>query len=161
MPTLVKHIRQLHTVEFDQGKFDEWCVYLKRQGQRRYAPRDEEYFDRLQQLGERYGHRAIYDDFVRIYEPTDTSINPEILQLIHALSNAYAADAEEVEIWFTVLYAGMIAEENKTNMVLRKRIKRLGMHQVLIEKMNPLDAAKFSLGKKYAELDPMMKERGF
>ncbi len=42
-----------------------------------------------------------------------------------------------MEIWFNVLYAGMVAEENKENAVLKKRIKRLGMHQVLIDGLEP------------------------
>jgi hypothetical protein len=55
----------------------------------------------------------------------------------------------------------MIAEENKENAILGKRIKRLGMHQVLIENMKPEEAAVFSKGKKWKELHRLMKKRGF
>jgi hypothetical protein len=55
----------------------------------------------------------------------------------------------------------MIAEENKKNAILKKRIKRLGIYQVLIEGMKPEVAAVFSKGKKWRELDKTMLERGF
>jgi len=29
-------------------------------------------------------------------------------------------DEQEINIWFTVIYAGMIAEENKVNAILKK-----------------------------------------
>jgi hypothetical protein len=66
-----------------------------------------------------------------------------------------------VEQWFTVLYAGMIAEENKQNAILKKRVKRLGMHQVLMLNMPSSVAAKFSYGKKWRDLDAIMRPYGF
>ena len=55
----------------------------------------------------------------------------------------------------------MIAEENKGNAILKKRIKRLGMHQVLLENYTPEHAANFSKGKKWKDLDKLMKQKGF
>jgi len=55
----------------------------------------------------------------------------------------------------------MIAEENKASAVLKKRIKRLGMYQVLIQNMDPNVAANYSKGKKFAELSPLMQSYGF
>lgn len=63
--------------------------------------------------------------------------------------------------WFNVLYAGMIAEENKENTILKKRIKRLGVHQVLIDNVSPGETAVFSKGKKWKELDEIMRLKGF
>jgi hypothetical protein len=83
------------------------------------------------------------------------------LNLTGTLAAKYGEDAEEIEIWLTVIYAGMIAEENKAHAVLGKRIKRLGMYQVLIEKLSPDYAANFSKGKKWRELDAVMKGKGF
>ena len=84
-----------------------------------------------------------------------------MLNLITRLSDDYGTAAEEMDIWFSIIYAGMIAEENKANAILKKRIKRLGMHQVLIEGLDPNLAANFSKGKKWKELDALMRERGF
>lgn len=161
MSKLIKLVRNLHRVEFDQGRFDEWCVYLQRDGQERTAPLDTQYFEFFRQKGVQYGARKVYRDFVQIYTPTTANIEPRVLNLITSISNTYGNDAEEMDIWFSVIYGGMIAEENKAHMVLKKRIKRLGMHQVMVENMAPAVAAKFSLGKKWRELDALMKECGF
>lgn len=37
-------------------------------------------------------------------------------------------------IVFTIIYLGMVAEENKLGTKLGKRIKRLGIHQVLYDR---------------------------
>jgi hypothetical protein len=55
----------------------------------------------------------------------------------------------------------MVAEENKTNTKLGKKIKRLGVHQILIENMKPEIAANFSKGMKWQEISNECKIRGF
>ena len=55
----------------------------------------------------------------------------------------------------------MIAERNKDFAVLKERIKRLGMHQILIDHMSVSEAANFSKGKKWKELDEICKAKGF
>jgi hypothetical protein len=150
-----------YSVCFDAGSFDNWCVYLQRQGQARYAPSDAEYFARLQQLAATHGHQKIYTDFTACYQLTTARIDAKVLALIEHLSTSYGPDANELEMWLTVLYAGMVAEENKARAILKKRIKRLGMHQVLLEQMPPAEAARFSRGKPWQQLDALMKQRGF
>lgn len=161
MPILIKNVRNRNIIEFDNGTFDGWCVYLKRPGIPRYAPRDNEYFGQLKRLGSIYGSQKIYNDFTRYYTLTTKNIDVAVLNLITTISNDYNKDAEEIDIWFTVIYAGMIAEENKANAILKKRIKRLGMHQVLVESLDVNYAANFSKGKKWYELDVIMKQKGF
>jgi len=161
MPTLIKNVRNRNIVEFDTGSFDNWCVYLTRPGQTRYAPADREYFSKLKLLGDIHGYKKIYNDYVAFYTQTNSSIDINVLDLITGLTNAYGTDAEEMDIWFSVIYAGMVAEENKAHAKLKKRIKRLGMHQVLIEGLDAGYAANFSRGKKSEELDVLMKEKGF
>ncbi len=112
-------------------------------------------------MGAVYGRQKVYSDFVSVYTPTNKIINPEILKTITSISNTYGKDAVEMDIWLSVIYGGMIAEENKLNMVLKKRIKRLGMYQVVILDMLPELAARFSKGKKWRDLDLLMKEYGF
>lgn len=148
-------------IEFDKGSFDDWCVFVTRANGERFAPTDVQYFSRLKVLAEMHKVRMIYDDFVVIYNRTTPEVDKHVLELISALSRHYGKDSLEMEIWFNVLYAGMIAEENKVNAVLKKRIKRLGMHQVLIEDMPPETAAAFSKGKKWTELNRLMKQKGF
>lgn len=166
MPTLIKHVRQQHRVEFDKGLFDDWCVYLTRAGKRRYPPKDTEYFTQLQTLGQKHGCGKIYNDFLRFYACTDKVIDPAVLELITAISDTYEADADELDVWFTVIYAGMVAEENKAFTRLGKRIKRLGLHQVLLEGMPPERAAQFSrkpphyAGAWWRHLDLFMRPKG-
>lgn len=161
MARVIKNVRGKNLVEFDNGVFDAWCVFLTRPGMPRYAPMDTEYFAALKNLGAQFGHAKIYNDFIKFYSRTTKQLNNKVLDLITALSNEYESHAEETDIWFTVIYAGMVAEENKANTVLKKRIKRLGMHQVLLENYEPELGANFSKGKKWKDLDKLMKERGF
>lgn len=146
---------------FDYGAFDGWCVYLQRAKQPKYAPTDSQYFKRLWQLGQIHGCQKIYDDFVKFYTLTSKNIDQQVLDLISKISTSYNDDALEIEILFTIIYAGMIAEENKEFTKLKKRIKRLGIHQTLIDKESPEFASNFSKGKKWRELDQLCKAKGF
>lgn len=148
-------------IEFDSGCFDGWCVYVTTPGNARFAPTDVQYFTRLKELSEKFGPQKIYDDFVVIYNRTSKIVDFKVFELITGLSRFYDGDAIEMELWLNVIYAGMIAEENKENAILKKRIKRLGIHQVLIDEMPPEKAAVFSKGKKWKELDEIMKSKGF
>ncbi len=161
MPRKINKFSNGGFIEFDSGCFDKWCVFVTKPGGERFAPTDINYFLRLNTLGEKYGHQKIYDDFVVIFNRTKKNIDPNIFELISALSKSYNSDSLEMEIWLNVLYAGMIAEENKENAILKKRIKRLGMYQVLIENIPPEKAAVFSKGKKWRELDELMQLKGF
>lgn len=148
-------------IEFDSGCFDGWCVFVTLPGRQRFAPTDVLYFARLKEIGETFGPQKIYDDFVVIYNRTTKNVDPKVFDLILALSRFYNEFAEEMELWLSVIYAGMIAEENKEKAILKKRIKRLGVHQVLIDNILPEKAAVFSKGKKWKELDEIMKSKGF
>jgi hypothetical protein len=161
MPQKIYQFSNGGSIEFDTGNFDEWCVFVTRPNGERFAPTDIQYFKRLSKLGVIYGHQHIYDDFVVIYNRTSKEVDVSIPPLIADLSRLYKNDALEMEIWLNVIYAGMIAEENKENAILKKRVKRLGMHQLLVDRMKPEEAASFSKGKKWKELDAEMKKRGF
>ncbi len=161
MSRLVKNIANNIFVEFDKGSFDDWCVYLTRIPLPRYAPKDTEYFLFLSQMATLYGAEKIYNDFIRIYDQTHAEVDNATLQLITDITTTYPKHTLEMDVWLTVIYAGMVAEENKAHAVLKKRIKRLGVYQVLMEQRTPQFAASFSRGKKWKELDAIMRERGF
>lgn len=146
---------------FDTGRLDEWCVFIEPAGDRRYAPTDVAYFSRLEELGTIYGDTKIYGDFVRIYAITGKDIASDVIALIRTLAQDYLEHKLEIEKLFAILYAGMVAEENKQHAVLKKRIKRLGMHQTLILKLGPTVAANFSRGKKWKDLDVLCRQLGF
>jgi len=151
-------------VVFDNGRFDGWCVYVI-DGQTRFAPTDSWYFQILKDFTQYRAPSDIYQDFIGIYELTDETIREEVLLLIHTISAQYADTAKAATI-FKVLYYGMIAEENKKSplgerLPLRKRIKRLGVYQVLLENLSPEQAANYSRGWGADYLDKVCYYRGF
>ncbi|MDR0229862.1 MAG: hypothetical protein LBI72_12490 [Flavobacteriaceae bacterium] len=157
----IKNLQNNRTVIFDSGKFDQWCVYVVEENGFKKAPFDVDYFTDLQNLNNKYPNNKVYYDFISIYKLTDNTINPVILNLIDSITNTYnQEDRIIVEQWFAVIYAGMIAEENKQFAILKKRVKHLGVYQTLIQGMNPSEAARFSYGKKWRELDAIMKPLG-
>lgn len=161
MSRLIKTFPDGSILEFDDGRFDSWCVYLTRPNELKNPPLDIQYFSRLKELGTIYGNLIIYEDFVSFYNMTNTLISNDVLNHIDFISNKYNLDSLEINILFTIIYAGMVAEENKLNAILKKRIKRLGMHQVLLDNETPYFAANFSKGKKWRDLDAIMKLKGF
>jgi hypothetical protein len=162
MPRLIKKLKNNRSVVFDSGKFDDWCVYVEESNGIRKAPFDETYFTDLVQIAQKYKENKVYQDFVCIYENTTSTINQITLTLIDEIVSTYnIEDNVLIEQWFTVIYAGMIAEENKKNAILKKRIKRLGMHQVLIMGMPANQAASFSKGKNWRDLNEIMINLGF
>ncbi len=158
----MKHISSFggYTIFYDRGAFDEWCVYIKEPGST-FAPSDEVYFARLKALAGIHKAHQIYDDFVKIYDATHTAISDTAIQLIADISAKYGTDSIEIRKWFTVIYAGMVAEENKANKILGKRIKRLGIYQVLIQGRSVKHAANYSREKKWRYLDEIMRVHGF
>jgi len=55
----------------------------------------------------------------------------------------------------------MISEENKANTRLGKRIKRLGVHKLLIENQPVYEAANFMRGMDWRTIDRLCAERNF
>lgn len=161
MRKLIKLLKNNRQVIFDKGKFDDWCVYVVEQDGRKKAHFDTTYFTDLKAIANKYDAEKVYNDFVDIYNGTTKTIDKPILDLIDKIVETYNQDDKIIiEQWFAVLYGGMIAEENKQFAILKKRIKRLGMHQILKLDYEPNVAANFSRGKKWRELDAIMKPLG-
>lgn len=160
MKRTIKTFNKNLSIEFDFGGFDQWCVFVNRNG-KRYAPKDIEYFQILKDIATEYGVAKVHDDFILIYERTTAYLDNSILNLITHQSKSYLKHEPEFDLWMSVVYAGMVAEENKMNAILKKRIKRLGVTQVLMEDISPAIAAEFSKGKTWRELDVIMKGKGF
>jgi hypothetical protein len=158
---LIQRLSDGSVLEFGPGKFDDWCVFLTRPGEPAYAPPDREYFGELRHLASRQGNHKVYDDFVQVFDRTGPDLNETVLRHIATLAAGYRRDAVQAERLLTILYAGMIAEENKASAKLGKRIKRLGVYQVLIEGVPPEVAAEFSKGRPWQELDAECQRRGF
>ncbi|HRJ43678.1 MAG: hypothetical protein KJZ86_13025 [Caldilineaceae bacterium] len=161
MAQMIKRFSDGSLLEFDQGNFDGWCIFLTRPGRLRIAPKDWQYFTRLQELAALYGAEKSYADFVLVFDATSQTLDPALLARISAFSHDYTQDVLRADIVFTLLYAGMLAEENKAFAPLGKRIKRLGVYQVVMEGMRPREAATFSVGRPWQELARLCESRGF
>lgn len=145
-------------VYFDQGKFDAWCVYLTDMKGGRKPPLDTEYFSFFQGIAKRYGRAKVYGHFKTIFNLTTETIDTTTLKRIREISLEYKDDVSlDVHKNFVVIYAGMIAEENKEHAILKKKIKRIGFYQAVVSKMPANDAANFSKGKGWRELLDLYK----
>ena len=159
---IIKRFNDSSYVYFDKGNFDNFCVYLKEYNQSPKAPKDKDYFNFFINLSKTYDANKIYSDFCEIYDKTDGEVKEEVLRLISEISESYLGDdVLAVDKWFTVLYMGMIAEENKAHTVLKKKIKRLGFHQIMFEGFTADAAANFSRDKNARLLMQECNKRGF
>ena len=160
MSRVVKRFKNHSALEFDEGSFNKWCVYFINPEGKRKAPLDQEYFLQLKDLSTRYGVQKVYSDFVKIYKLTGKDIDEKVLDKISELSNEYE-DSLYADILFTTLYMAMIAEENWEGTRLGKRIKRLGVHELLLNNMSAENAANFMRGMDWRQIDTLCKENGF
>lgn len=148
-------------LEFSQGSFDAYCVFLVRADGKRIPPKDTDYFGVMLSIGDLYGRSRVYDHFVEVFNATTTVVDSQVIELIRGQSVGYQDMALLYEKAMAMIYAGMIAENNKRNTRLGKRIKRLGMHVLLREEGSVTYSANFMRGKGWQELDGMCKARGF
>lgn len=150
-------------IEQDRGTFDDYCVYVTKPGEDRFAPRDVQYFQFFIEKAERYTPEKIYSDYEKIYNKTDAIIRDEVIDEIRdeIVLEYDRSERNEFALWYIVIYMGMVAKENKRNAVLQKRIKRLGMYQILFNGMSARKAANYSKGRRVGELGPLCKQNGF
>ena len=146
---------------YGSGSFDNWCVYLGTPDGTCTAPKDEDYFQELADFAQKYGAISLYSDFVKIYNFTGTFPQSGALSAITEIAAAYGVDAAALDRVFTTLYMAMIAEERKAHTRLGKRIKRLGVHMLLIEGKGVSFSAHFTRGKSWQMIDSLCRQRGF
>jgi len=148
-------------VEFGPGKFDDWCVYHVGRDGARKPPRDVDYFATLRQCESMADAPTIYRDFVQIFDLTRKEPEVQVFETIREQSQKYNEFATGFEQAMSFIYLGMIAEENKSFTKLGKRIKRLGVHKLLIESESVPHAANFMKGMDWREIDQLCRERDF
>lgn len=161
MGQIIKRFSDGSYLEYDKGKFDDWCVYLARPDGSRNAPRDVDYFSELQALARDYGAEQVYGDYVRVYELTGKEVDSQALDAVSQIAEQYGSAALSVNIMFSILYMAMIAEEQRKNTRLGKRIKRLGVHALLREGKKVSESANFMRGMGWREIDALCRSRGF
>ena len=89
----------------------------------------------------------IYQDYVKVYDLEGKAVDKCCFSLRFSdIASFYGNDALELDKIFSILYMAMIAEERKAYTKLGKRIKRLGVHKLLIEGETVQQAANFMRG---------------
>ena len=147
-------------IGFGRGRIDDFCVYHRIEGLTR-APLDTEYFDFMDGLSRSYSPKMVYRRFVTLYEFVKKEVSEDAIQLIDKLSSDFPKEYRACQTYFTILYLAMVAEENYPGTKLGKRLKRVGVHQILIEGMEVDSAANWSRGRPWREISDECERRGF
>ena len=148
------------SIGFARGKIDNFCVYVTdKTGVR--APLDAEYFQFIHDLATENGTLAVYNAFKRIYDVVQKELHPEAISVIDQASKRFSASKLKPELYFSILYLCMVAEQNYPNTRLGKRLKRLGIYQLLFEEMDVQEAANWSRGKPWRIIAHECEKRGF
>jgi hypothetical protein len=144
---------------YAQGRFDAWCIYHVSNSVAD-AIKDVDVFTLLRKYTDCSQRFILYKDFLYIFDKVTNVLNYDVVEDIKGVAKKYP-NYSEVEFILIFLYAGMVAEENKDKAILKKYIKRLGVHQVLIERMSAAIAANYSRGKNWREQKLECEVRGF
>ena len=157
----IKRLRNGTVFSYGMGSYDDWCVYETTEEVRAKRVGDYDYFKKIRELGEIYGRAEVFEDFCDIYEATRTEVDNKVLSDISRSCEKYHDDYDKAEYAFCLLYLSMVAEMNKEYSRLGKRIKGLGIHQLLFQKMKIHDIANFTRGKKWFEVAAACEQHGF
>lgn len=142
---------------FGEGSFDGWCVFTKENGEIKCYT-DKDYFSVIKSLSEIYGTEMVYNDFKTIYFSVNKQF--DIGETVSKCKSVAEHYVENTLKWWIVLYMTMVAEENKENKILGKRIKHLGIYNILFDGYEIDYVTSYMDGKRWYELDKLMKERG-
>lgn len=147
-----------YEIFFSSGKFDEWCVYIDKNEYNNNIPLDKDYFEWILNLTKKYGVKQVYNDFLIVYDSADEKFNEKTCSSIcHEIDKHYDEDTTH---WWIIFYMTMVAECKKKNSILKKRIKHLGVYNILFDKYEIDYVTKYMRGKSWRYLDKLMKERG-
>lgn len=146
-----------HKIYFDWGKFDEYCVYhIDNQG-KKTIPKDEHYFKWIKDLADKYDRDKVYNDFLQVYNFASENFDGvNALTLAKKIDDKYEEDTTH---WWIIFYMTMVAECKKKNAILKKRIKHLGIYNLLFDNYDIAYIVSYMKGKNWRELDALMKER--
>ena len=130
------------------------------------AVTDVEYLGGIRRIAREYGgdrRSKVWMSFYEIYDTIPQERNIEIDSLnVGAVEKAVSEypEAKEASFVFYCLLGGMVAENNKADMILGKKVKALGVHQALYSDMEIGEIARYSRRKKWRELDRECRKRG-
>ena len=147
-----------YDIFFAPGKFDKWGVYIDNHEYNYAMLLDSDYFQWLLDLANKYGVDKVYSDFLIIYNDVSEDFNEEkCLNLCQNIDKNYQEDTTH---WWVILYMTMVAECKKDFTILKKRIKLLGVYNILFDGYDINYVIKYMKDKDWRYLDKLMKERG-
>ena len=145
-------------VNIATGRFDKWCYYLTYNKKKKTIPLDKDYFQWILYLSKKYGVDQVYSDFLIVYEAADEIFDEdECYSICSEVDKHYEEDTTH---WWVIYYMTMVAECKKKNAILKKRIKHLGVYNILFDGYDVDYVTKYMRGKGWRYLDKLMKERG-
>lgn len=160
--TILRLFRDGSRLEFGKGHLDQWTVYLARPHAAKVAADEAESLARLERLAAAQGPQLLYADFIVIYHRCNYQIQPYMFDLIHAMGRSYGERDLEVEVAFSMAYAGMVALERRhRSRPGVKRRRRLGVHMLLVEGRGAAAAAALGRAMSWDELAAACAARGF
>lgn len=139
---------------FCKGSFDNFFVRIIRPDKSVYAPKDNESFEDLLRIADDACTREELWYFI-------LGVSTGITRYARVSDYRIPDKFEKYEYIFAYFIAAMIAEENIAITKLGRRIKLLGIHQVLMGGMPTEKAADYSRGLPWREIDEECKKRGF
>lgn len=161
MERLISRLSKTCKIIFDEGKFDSWCVFIV-ENDKRVAPTDFELLKAIHEFSKQFSAQKIYDLFFIVYRRTFNEFDVKVVEKIETMvANFHPETAFTIKKWLTFFYATLIAENNKEKTKLGKRIKLLAIHQLLFQNFTPMQAAGFSKGRNWKELDTIMTGLNF
>jgi uncharacterized protein DUF7004 len=150
---ILKMFKDNMLLTYDRGSFDEFRVsFYDNRLKYRSSPNDAQFFTFFKKLAP---SDIVWQNVVTLAGQIDKHTkfsNIRLPQIIGSL---------EEEKVFSALAAAMMAEERKAKSKLGKRVKLLGCHQVLIQRISPRVAAKWSRGKPWKEIAAECEKWGF
>ena len=148
-------------LSYGRGKIDDYCVYFHPIDHKKYAPTDKMYFGSLKKMAETYSVKKVYGDFCKVYNRVKKDIKQKDLDYVSKLAKTYGEDALKMDIIFSIFYLAMVSEQKKKNAILGKRIKRLGVHRMLIDNVPISYATTYMIGVPWRKLDKECRACGF
>lgn len=142
---------------FGEGNIDEWCVYCVKPNCRTWFAYDHEYLSWIRKMGKFHGDDKVYDSFVRIFD--NVSYDYDMIDGYRVICDV-AKDYHHTDHFWAWFWMTMVAEERKENAILGKRIKRLGVYNVLFDKYKMSYITTYMVGMRYYDLEELMIERG-
>jgi len=148
-----------YTLVFGKGRFDDWCVHITKPNNHKWFPYDYEYLHWIRRLSRRYGKDKVYNDFVKVYDVVRFDYDEnEAYEIIKEIDTHYY---EKTEHWWCIFYMTMVAEEHKEKTILGKRIKRLGVYNVIFDGFPVKYTARYMKELSADDLNLIMRGKGF